>query len=81
MNRRHFFKLAAALPVVGVAVVKAASEPVEAYPVLGMTQLEGRRYLINYTWNFKLEISEYSLRLMNPHLSEGTIQKILGANA
>lgn len=30
MNRRHFFKLAAALPVVGVAAVKAAAvDPLE----------------------------------------------------
>jgi hypothetical protein len=31
MNRRHFFKLAAAMPVVGPAAVKAASVPVDPW--------------------------------------------------
>lgn len=41
MNRRHFFKLAAALPVVGPAVLKAAARPTQDELINRMVALMG----------------------------------------
>ena len=63
MRRRDALRLIAGLPVVGPAAVKAAV----AAPTFR-----------SFTWNFKFQVSEWQLRILNGHLTEEQIQRILG---